>query len=188
VIIDCFGWWMGTFFDEEDFFPSFIISQQLRRLQEKAVPRFPPAPVGVFVTPVAHRTDMVRGTPTRGSRAADAVGETAEVVFLGEITGGTGFHHTCRGSVLCKYVVVHGEHWHLDKGAVSGATQAASSSPCGGEFAPWGHPFQLAFNTTSVQVRDGAEGTDLLREETASAENAHFSTEKSVDTEHFSIR
>jgi hypothetical protein len=165
---------MGTFFDEEDFFPSFIISQQLRRLQEKAVPRFPPAPVGVFVTPVAHRTDMVRGTPTRGSRAADAVGETAEVVFLGEITGGTGFHHTCRGSVLCKYVVVHGEHWHLDKGAVSGATQAASSSPCGGELAPWGHPFQLAFNTTSVQVRDGAEGTDLLREETASAENAHF--------------
>lgn len=75
------------------------------------------------------------------------------MVFLGELTGATGFKHTCRGSVLCKYVVVHGEHWHLAKGAVSGATQAAASSGDGGELAPWGHPFQLSFNATSVQVR-----------------------------------
>ena len=53
---------------------------------------------------------MVRGGTPRGARAADAVGDTAEVVFLGELTGATGFKHTCRGSVLCKYVVVHGEH------------------------------------------------------------------------------
>jgi hypothetical protein len=96
---------------------------------------------------------MVRGGTPRGARAADAVGDTAEVVFLGELTGATGFKDTTRGSVLCKYVVVHGEHWHLDKGSVSGATQAAATSGFGGELAPWGHPFQLAFNTTSVQVR-----------------------------------
>jgi hypothetical protein len=96
---------------------------------------------------------MVRGGTPRGARAADAVGDTAEVVFLGELTGATGFKHTCRGSVLCKYVVVHGEHWHLAMGAVSGATQAAASAGDGGELAPWGHPFQLSFNATSVQVR-----------------------------------
>jgi len=96
---------------------------------------------------------MVRDGTPRGARAADAVGDTAEVVFLGELTGATGFKHTCRGSVLCKYVVVHGEHWHLAKGAVSGATQAAATSGDGGELAPWGHPFQLSFNATSVQVR-----------------------------------
>ena len=81
---------------------------------------------------------MVRGTPARGtpSRAvADAAIDTAEVVFLGELTGATGFKETCSGSVLCKYVVVHGEHWHLSRGDVSGATQADcaitnSETPC----------------------------------------------------------
>ena len=99
---------------------------------------------------------MVRGTPARGtpSRAvADAAIDTAEVVFLGELTGATGVKETCSGSVLCKYVVVHGEHWHLSRGDVSGATQASWPSACGGELAAWGHPLQLSFNTTSVQVR-----------------------------------
>ena len=97
---------------------------------------------------------MVRGTPARGtpSRAvADAAIDTAEVVFLGELTGATGFKETCSGSVLCKYVVVHGEHWHLSRGDVSGATQASWPSACGGELAAWGHPLQLSFNTTSVR-------------------------------------
>lgn len=98
---------------------------------------------------------MVRGGTPRGARAADAVGDTAEVIFLGELTGATGFKHTCRGSVLCKYAVVHGEHWHLAKGAASGATQAAATAGDGAELAPWGHPFQLSFNATSVLVRHG---------------------------------
>ena len=99
---------------------------------------------------------MVRGTPARGtpSRAvADAAIDTAEVVFLGELTGATGFKETCSGSVLCKYVVVHGEHWHLSRGDVSGATQASWPSACGGESSPRGAILQLSFNTTSVQVR-----------------------------------
>ena len=102
---------------------------------------------------------MVRDGTPRGARAADAVGDTAEVVFLGELTGATGFKHTCRGSVLCKYVVVHGEHWHLAKGAVSGATQAAATSGDGGELAPWGHLFQLQRHertgTSHASAEDG---------------------------------
>jgi hypothetical protein len=103
---------------------------------------------------------MVRGTSFRGapSRGAEtAVGDTAEVVFLGELTGATGFGSSASGvGVSCKYVVVHGEHWHLARGDASGATQASHPSEHGGELAAWGHPVQLSFNTTSVQVRDPA--------------------------------
>lgn len=103
---------------------------------------------------------MVRGTSFRGapSRGAEtAVGDTAEVVFLGELTGATGFGSSASGvGVSCKYVVVHGEHWHLARGDASGATQASHASEHGGELAAWGHPVQLSFNTTSVQVRDPA--------------------------------
>ena len=85
------------------------------------------------------------------------MGDTAEVVFLGELTGATGFGSSASGvGVSCKYVVVHGEHWHLARGDASGATQASHASEHGGELAAWGHPVQLSFNTTSVQVRDPA--------------------------------
>lgn len=73
--------------------------------------------------------------------------------MLGEILGATGFSDACKGSVLCKWAVVHGEHWTLAAGDKSGATQAAAASPHGGELAAWSHPIQLSFKTTSVQVR-----------------------------------
>ena len=90
----------------------------------------------------------------RGSRqqAPDAPDDTAEVVVLGEILGATGFSDTCRGSVFCKWAVVHGEHWTLAAGDKSGATQAAMPSSHGGELAAWSHPIQLSFKTSSVQV------------------------------------
>lgn len=96
-----------------------------------------------------------RETPLRGSRQAppDPVDDSAEVVVLGEILGATGFGEECKGSVLCKWAVVHGEHWTIAAGDASGATQAASPSPHGGELAAWSHPIQLSFKTTSVQVR-----------------------------------
>ena len=92
----------------------------------------------------------------RGSRqhaAPDAPDDTAEVVVLGEILGATGFSDTCKGSVFCKWAVVHGEHWTLAAGDKSGATQASVPSSHGGALAAWSHPIQLSFKTSSVQVR-----------------------------------
>jgi hypothetical protein len=93
----------------------------------------------------------VRGS--RQQQPAEAPDDTAEVVVLGEILGATGFGDNCKGSVLCKWAVVHGEHWTLAAGDKSGATQAAYPSPHGGELAAWSHPIQLSFKITSVQVR-----------------------------------
>lgn len=96
----------------------------------------------------------------RGSRphTHESADDTAELVVLGEILGATGFGDSCsHRSVLCKWAVVHGEHWTLAQGAKSGATQASAPSAHGGELAAWSHPIQLSFKTTSVQVRPGPE-------------------------------
>lgn len=60
---------------------------------------------------------MVR-SPLRGalsaSQSVDVKPDSAEVVFLGEILGATGFSDSCvHGGVMCRWQVVHGEHWNL---------------------------------------------------------------------------
>merc|ERR1711966_278636 len=96
----------------------------------------------------AHMTERVRSpvrSPLRGSASfvrgsrqqedVEAPDDTAEVVVLGEILGATGFGDACKGSVMCKWAAVHGEHWTLAAGDKSGATQASAPSPHGGELA-----------------------------------------------------
>jgi hypothetical protein len=100
---------------------------------------------------------MVR-SPLRGalsaSQSVDVKPDSAEVVFLGEILGATGFADSCvHGGVMCRWQVVHGEHWNLERGERGGATQASAPSAHGGELAAWSHPLQMSFSTTSVQVR-----------------------------------
>ena len=100
---------------------------------------------------------MVR-SPLRGalsaSQSVDVKPDSAEVVFLGEILGATGFSDSCvHGGVMCRWQVVHGEHWNLERGERGGATQASEPSAHGGELAAWSHPLQMSFSTTSVQVR-----------------------------------
>ena len=103
---------------------------------------------------------MVR-SPLRGalsaSQSVDVKPDSAEVVFLGEILGATGFSDSCvHGGVMCRWQVVHGEHWNLERGERGGATQASEPSAHGGELAAWSHPLQMSFSTTSVQVSTGA--------------------------------
>jgi hypothetical protein len=40
-----------------------------------------------------------------------------------------------KGAVWCKWALVHGEHWVVNAGDRSGATQASAPSGCGGELA-----------------------------------------------------
>ena len=105
---------------------------------------------------------MVR-SPLRGalsaSQSVEVKPDTAEVIFLGEILGATGFKDTCvHGGVMCRWQVVHGEHWNLERGERGGATQASEPSAHGGELAAWSHPLQMQFSTTSVQVSERARG------------------------------
>ena len=101
-------------------------------------------------SPLRGSASFMRGS--RQQEDVEAPDDTAEVVVLGEILGATGFGDACKGSVMCKWAAVHGEHWTLAAGDKSGATQASAPSPHGGELAAWSHPIQLSFKTTSVQV------------------------------------
>ena len=93
------------------------------------------------------------------SQSVDVKPDSAEVVFLGEILGATGFSDSCvHGGVMCRWQVVHGEHWNLERGERGGATQASEPSAYGGELAAWSHPLQMQFSTTSVQVSERARG------------------------------
>lgn len=65
--------------------------------------------------------------------------------MMGEITSGVEFGP----GVSCRWRIEHGKHWGLLEGDAFGQTQTAYGPE--GIIAPWNHPFDVHYQTTSLQ-------------------------------------